>query len=214
MIPAGWDDGFSYEITPSITVRPMLGPRRKQWAAYQKYRAGAGDKKGKEAGISVLFKAPNYFGPAREELPPDIVGRIAQTITGYSAENEKGDFQRLEAGFVLAHEHPHFARLSCETCKALLVDSTTGKVLPGPQPRPVTMPILCECPGMTCPKVHHAKPIVFDELCAKVWRHYWESKASGQTFSCPIIQRNWALIEWIVNYGRAVQLDPFLSRAD
>lgn len=185
----------------------MLSDRRVQWKRRVQQRSP-------EAATTAFLRSPNYFGPPREKLNEETLKKITECIVGYSAENERKDFESLQRDFILLVEHPRFATLSCDDCKKWWIDPKTGSYITDGAdkvPRPLTLLPACETEGLSCPKGHHLNPDGVRPLSKAVWRHYWQYRTVGLVLPCPIVARNWALLDWIVKHGRAVHLNPFIG---
>lgn len=207
-IPPEFDDGFT-AFDGTLATRPMLHSQKmclKKWAG----EGGLSSADIREATLTppwlVLARRPvdHYTTETQEEA--------SKKILGYSSAQEAADYCELRDGFSLFFEHPGMACMSCKVCHEIIVDIDKGvPYIPtgGSEPvhRPPGINVPCDA-GRTCPKGHWSNPKRFSKLCESVWRHYWMMQAAGKPApDCPIIHRNWALIDWIIG-GKRANLNP------
>jgi len=211
MIPVGWDDGFSVNISGCITVRPMLQEQRRQWKQYMEWMGHA-------AGNRTLLRAPTFFGPKPEimmtEKYRDQLKQCLTIIAGYSEKQEQEDIDEIISGLILLVEKPNFAAISCNDCRKWVVNAK-GEIMTdsagNPSPRP-PLPVLCEMgPPHQCPKGHHSHEKTVTDRVIKIWNHFWQWQTN--TPVCPIIARNHAIVRWVLS-GRNTRSYPILSRSN
>mgnify|MGYP000320028745 CR=1 FL=1 len=201
MIPVEWDDGFTHEGEQGILFRPLLREQRKQIKDMED-----GDLL---SFLPALFSPPRYWGPPLETLSPASRQWFTRRILGDFRE-ENDAFKQLDETVTMIVQHPGLVKLSCDDCRKFATDHKTGEVLHQQDGQPIRrmLPPLCDT-SVGCPKGHWKDQKGTSTLGLKVWRHYWLMRAVGQTYTCPIVARNWALIDWIVRYGRRAEFNPF-----
>lgn len=204
MIPAEWDDGFTHEGERGILYRPLLREQRRQLKEMT-----TGSDSDLQSAIPALFSPPRYWGPPIDELVPATRQWFTRKIIS-DFRTEDADFRSIDDTITMLVQHPGLSRLSCNDCRRFATNHETGEVLFQQDGQPISrnLPALCET-TVGCPKGHWNNPKGASTLGLKVWKHYWLMRAVGQTFNCPIIARNWALIDWVVRYGRRPEFNPF-----
>jgi hypothetical protein len=207
-IPPEFDDGFS-TFEGTVATRPMLHMQKlclKRWA-------GEGGLTSQELREATLRPPWLVFArrPADHYLT-EVLEEISKKILSYTSAQEAADYRELLTGISFFHDNPGMACMPCKVCHEIIVDIDKGvPYIPiggsDPVPRPPHLNVPCDA-GRKCPKGHWSKPKGFSKLCESVWRHYWMMKAAGkQAPDCPIIHRNWALIDWIIS-GKRANLNP------
>lgn len=212
-IPPEFDDGFTRRHEKFL-FRPMLWEHRQML----KRAVEAGEAQPTDA-ISVPWLVPTSILDRLLDWQTESgLAVLAKQILSYSSEQEAKDFLELRHGFTLLAEKPFMATMSCDICKEYIVDIDTGMLhfaagSKVPSVRAAAIPTPCDS-GRTCPRGHWSEPKGFTKLCESVWKHYWFMKAAGKPApDCPIIHRNWALIEWIIR-GRDPKLNPMAAGTD
>lgn len=207
-IPPEFDDGFTVTVD-GFSTRPMLYRQRSSYlAVVNKYQ---------RAMLGRVLVRPWLVDSedCPQAVDESVLAAVVQRIVSYSSAQEAADYCELRDGFSLFFEHPGMACMSCKVCHEIIVDIDKGVPhIPtgGSEPvyRPPGINVPCDA-GRTCPKGHWSKPKGFSKLCEQVWRHYWMMKAAGKPApDCPIIHRNWALIDWIIG-GKRANLNPMAA---
>jgi hypothetical protein len=205
IIPPEFDDGFT-AFDGRVAIRPMLHMQKlclKRWAG----EGGLTSVEIREATLLPPWMV-RLMGPISDEVEEEVSKRILS----YSSAQEAADYCELRDGFSFFHDNPGMACMPCKVCHEIIVDIDKGvPYIPTggsePIPRPTNINVPCDA-GRQCPKGHWSKPKGFSKLCESVWRHYWFMKAAGKAApDCPIIHRNWALIDWIIS-GKRANLNP------
>lgn len=205
-IPPEFDDGFT-RVHPRWMIRPMLHHQRAQLVLH------VGTVR-EEFSVEEVLRPPWLVDTWRptDQYTDSANNLLAKNILGYTSAQEAADYRELYGGISFFHDNPGMACLSCKVCHEIIIDIDKGvPYIPTggsePIPRPPHVNVPCDA-GRTCPKGHWSKPKGFSKLCESVWRHYWMMKAAGkQAPDCPIIHRNWALIDWIIS-GKRANLNP------
>jgi hypothetical protein len=206
--PPEFDDGFT-QRHGRFLYRPMLWRQRDDLKAAVKDGRGA---------LYQVLRPPWILGTFdqiksdQDHSSVDEERSLILKILGYSSAQEAADYCELRDGISFFHENPGMACVSCDVCHEIIIDIDRGvPYIPtggsSPVPRPSKVNVPCDS-GRSCPKGHWSKPKGFSKLCESVWRHYWMMKAAGkQAPDCPIIHRNWALIDWVIS-GKRANLNP------
>jgi len=206
MIPEEIDDGFTVEPVDGVFCRPLL------WADKQEWKKKV--DRNFPAARQLLFSYPHCWGDAASSHQVLVV----QNVLSYSSVDENKDFQDLSDSVQLhVNLNTGLSLLKCEDCRQYAVNHDTGEVQVGadgdftPIPPGATVP--CETPK-GCPKQHWSiQTGLSNSRWAATWRHYWKYRDDlhAELKDCPLFQRNKALLNWIVDYGRDIRFDPFIG---
>jgi hypothetical protein len=200
MIPPDYDDGFC-RVVAGVLIRPMLYEQKKQYGEdTSRY-------------LDEAFAPPYVLFPERHQSM--LHGErqvILKQVMSYRSDQESADWREIQSAIGLQVTNPGLLKISCDTCKEFIVDVEQGKMYKPPGcpsniARQPGVPVPCDA-GRECAKGHWSRPVTFGTLPQKVWGHYWRMKSARRPApACPIIMRNWAFMEWLIN-GRAAELDP------
>lgn len=202
MIPHDLNDGFTTEVRPGVFTRPMLFSNRAKLRGVE------------SAEVIQRISVDPYLFTNGEKVSRDD-GDVWKAILGYS--KEKADLNSLADSLSLHMETPGMSLMSCDTCKTVSINHSTGEIYIGADGNPVRLSPAAILPCMTrlgCPK---GRPEDNRGLSNQRWaatiRHFWyyRSLPSHRLASCPIWHRNRLLIEWILFYGRDRRFDPFVG---
>jgi len=206
MIPPDYDDGFC-RVVAGVLIRPMLYEQKEQ---FRQARS--------EEYIGETFAPPYVLFPERHQAMLEHERQyVLREVLSYSSEQEVSDWKEIQAAIGLQLTNPGLLRISCDTCRTHIVDVDLGKMYRPPGcssniARQPGVPVPCDS-GKECAKGHWSRPVTFGTLPQKVWGHYWKMKSARRPAPpCPIIMRNWAYMEWLIN-GRAAEFNPMVAGA-
>lgn len=197
MIPFEYDDGFSIPVADGF-ARPML-------------RAGREQLRGSlpedwKPHLEFIFKPPYYFGDQSWRVDDNARDAIIYAVL--VNRDELKTFNRLKQEIDLLVRYPGLMQLSCQDCRTFATNPETGAVLVTQSGAPILRKLPTPCEVTSCPKGHWKDPVTVSTLTQKVWRHYWRMKAARASTDCPLMARNWAYIDWVVDHGRRPELNP------
>jgi hypothetical protein len=211
MIPEKFDDGFTTDLGDGRLCRQMTWARLCLW---------------KETARSDVQEA------LRQATSPPFLLRgkvtsqksaceVVEFVTAYTFNDEEDDLRNLADSATLHTHKPLLSLLSCEECHQFCVDHSTGEIqrYPDGTPKKLSggMVVPCEVraadsPG--CAKGHWKSSVGLSyPRWALTWRHFWRYRNDPPTFlrRDPIFIRNTALLNWIVDYGRRPEFNPFIG---
>jgi len=152
------------------------------------------------AGLGAFLWNPPHFIGSDEDIDEEDQKYIFSVMMDYDTES---NFRNLERGVSLILRNPRLAMRTCAACKKWWFDHDTGLVSRnenGLLLRPAGTVLPCET-REGCEKGHFDNPLELNSVNSLVWQHYREWKAVGLTDeakSCPIVRRNWAIIDRLV----------------
>lgn len=211
MIPEKFNDGFTTDLGDGRLCRQMTWARLRLW---------------KETAKSDVHEA------LRQATSPPFLLRgkitsdksaceVVKFVTGYTFKAEEDDLRSLADSVTLHTTKPLLSLLSCEECHQFCVDHSTGEIqryVDG-TPKKVSRGMVVPCevkaadaPG--CGKGHWRSAVgLSDPRWVLTWRHFWRYRNDPPTFlrRDPIFIRNLALLNWIVDYGRRPEFNPFIG---
>ncbi|SFH96459.1 hypothetical protein [Planctomicrobium piriforme] len=140
-----------------------------------------------------------------DSMQREIQMQAFALVTGATmSEREQSDEWNLRAGVRLLVLYPQFSLFSCETCRTLWLDPTTGQIATYDGKRlPREGKTLCENPTQTCPVGHYSRQRRLSERNQQAVRHYLECAAVGKFPDDPLVRHHARLIQWSIARAKA-----------